>query len=180
VLERNLNGVKSVDLAALLSDATLFQLPTNAPAGAIYELIISVRDLAGNVAIPFRVLITVIRDEPPVIFIANTYIDSQEIQLSTTGTNLIARGQLLQIEGKIEDDKQLEYIQILTGVPGQEATVVNLKGADITLPFDFADPRSINKFRIPDSRTLSSYNLIIKVKDTKNAEVVRTFTFQVR
>jgi hypothetical protein len=86
----------------------------------------------------------------------------------------------VQIEGKIEDDSGLEYVQILWGVPGQETTVVNLKGEDITLPFDFANPISVNRFRVPDSRAVDAHNLIIKVKDLKNPEVVRQITFLIR
>lgn len=182
VFERNLNGATSVDLAELLASAgsNLFQPPANAPVGSIYELIISIRDIAGNVATPIRILITIIRDEPPTIFIANVYVDGKELILSSTAANIVGRGQTVQIEGKIEDDNGLEYIQILWGVPGQETTIVNLKGEDITLPFDFANPISVNRFRVPDSRTVTSHNLIIKVKDLKNPEVVRQITFLIR
>ncbi|GAB4188473.1 MAG: hypothetical protein OHK0057_27190 [Thermoflexibacter sp.] len=182
VFERNLSGATNVNLAELFASANpnLFQPPANAPAGAIYELIISVRDIAGNLATPIRILITVIRDEPPAIFIANVYVDGKELVLSPTSANIVGRGQTVQIEGKIEDDSGLEYIQILWGPPGQETTIVNLKGEDITLPFDFANPISVNRFKVPDSRVVDTHNLIVKVKDLKNPEVVRQITFLIR
>jgi len=187
VFEQNLNGATSVNLAELLASASpnLFQPPANAPVGSIYELVVSVRDIAGNVATPIRILITIIRDEPPVIFIANVYVDGKELILGVpsqgaAAANIVGRGQTVQIEGKIEDDSGLEYIQILWGPSGQETMVVNLRGSDITLPFDFANPISINRFRVPDDRQITTCNLIIKVKDLKNPEVLRQITFLVR
>lgn len=177
VFEQNLNGVKTIDVATLLATKpNLFQLPANAVAGGIFELVVTVRDVSGNTAQIFRVQLTVIRDEFPTIFVANAYIDNKEIRLGTT--NLIARGQVLQIEGKVEEDRGLEYIRIDWGPSGQEANIVNLKGADITLPFDFADQRSVNKFRVPEQGT-GSYTLIIRVKDLKNPEQIVRYTFRV-
>lgn len=180
VLEQNLGGAKTTDIAALLATKpNLFQIPASAVAGSIYELIVNVRDVAGNTAQVFRILLTVVRDEPPTIFIANTYIDSKEIRLSTEATNLIGRGQVFQIEGKVDEDKALEYIKIDWGVTGAEANIVDLKGANLTLPFDFADQKSINKFRVPDTSAISTYTLIIRVKDLKNPEQTLRYTFRV-
>jgi hypothetical protein len=182
VVERNLNGARSIKIEELLASipnsASLFQIPTNATPGSIFELIVAIRDQSGNVATPYRVLITVIRDEVPSIFVTRVSIDNREIILASA--NLVARGQTVQIDGKIEEDRGLEYIQILWGPEGQESTIVNLKGSNITLPFDFADPRSVNRFVVPDSRTITSMRLIIKAKDLKNPEEIRQFVFQVR
>jgi hypothetical protein len=189
VFQRNLNGTKSIDIDSLLAlSPNLFQLPANALSGAIYELVVTVRDQAGNTIQPFQILITVIRDEPPFVFVANTYVDNVEVRLrpiasiSTGGDiilNQIGRGQVLQIEGKIEEDRALEYVRIAWGPTGQETQIVDLKGTDITLPFDFADARSINRFRVPDTRNVDTYTLIIRVKDLKNAEVVIRYVFRV-
>lgn len=187
VFQRNFNGsIRTVKIDSLLAATpNLFQLPANAAPGAIYELIVTIRDQSGNVATPLRILITVIRDEPPIIFVANTYIDSREIRLTPSlsaaaaNVNPIARGQVFQIEGKVEEDRALEYIRIFWGPTGQEAQLVDLKGSDITLPFDFADARSINRFRVPDTRVGTSYTLIIRVKDLKNAEVSIRYVFNV-
>jgi hypothetical protein len=120
--------------------------------------------------------------------VANTYVDNVEVRLrpiasiSTGGDiilNQIGRGQVLQIEGKIEEDRALEYVRIAWGPTGQETQIVDLKGTDITLPFDFADARSINRFRVPDTRNVDTYTLIIRVKDLKNAEVVIRYVFRV-
>lgn len=177
VFEQNLNGVRTIDVAALLATRpNLFQLPANAVAGGIFELVVTVRDISGNTAQIFRILLTVIRDELPTIFIANAYIDSKEIRLGAT--NLISRGQVLQIEGKVDEDRSLEYIKIDWGPSGQEANVVNLKEADITLPFDLADRKSVNKFRVPEQAT-GLYILIIRVKDLKNPEQIVKYSFRV-
>ncbi len=188
VLQRNLGGAKRVRIDSLLAlTPNLFQLPANAIPGAIYELVVTITDLSGNSIQPFQILITVIRDEPPVVFVANTYIDNKEVRLirssglagGTAALNQIGRGQVLQVEGKVEEDRALEYIRIFWGPTGQETQVVDLKGADITLPFDFADARSINRFRVPDTRNIDTYTLIIRVKDLKNAEEITRYVFKV-
>ena len=197
VFQRNFAGtITRLRIDSLLATTpNLFQLPANAAPGAIYEIIFTIRDRSGNEAVtppPLRFLITVIRDEPPIFSPPTliTYIDSKEVRLipSLSATNIninqIARGQTLQIEGKIEEDRALEYIRVFWGPTGQETQLVDLKTADITLPFDFASlaartGRAGNTFAVPDTRVGSSYSLIIRAKDLKNPEIVLRYVFNI-
>ena len=172
---------KTITLEQLLPNP--LTLPSSAVAGSQYEFIITARDLAGNVSVPYRLVITVRRDEPPILFIANVYIDGREIAQATQISNLsVLAGQTLQVEGKVEEDRALEYFRINFGLAGtaQLPNLINLNTAQIKLPFDFADPLSTNRFRIPENaRAGQQYVLEIRVKDLKNPEVLRRFILTV-
>lgn len=182
VFRLNLAGT-SVQLGSILANQRF--TPPAVP-GAVYELVIFATDQAGNQASPFRIVINVVKDEPPQIIIAQMQINKNPISISPQ--NFISRGDTLEIFGKVIEDRALEYLQIFWGTENALERVVNLSASQLTpLPFDLADPRSVNRFIVPrlspipfPGSTLLVYILQLRAKDTRNPEVVVTYRFIVR
>jgi hypothetical protein len=169
-----------LELKSLLTN-TVFKLPTTSKAGDVYEVLLNLSDTSGNSAPVRRILLNVLKDELPSIFVTNTYLDNQEFVV-LSGNNPIKAGQTLKIEGKIEEDNKLDYIRINWGQRGQLQEQVRLNAAQlITLPFDFSDPQSKKTFKVPETAASGAiYELEIRVKDSKNDEVVRKYVFVIQ
>lgn len=178
VFRANLSGT-TVQLGTLLANQR-FQPPANATAGSIYEINLFATDSAGNEAQPFRILLNLTKDEPPQILLTEARIKDRPVTLSTSALNQLPVGEELVIFGKVLEDRALEYLQIFWGPEQRPERVVNLTAQQLTtLPFDLADPKSVNRFVITEQAAAATRNFILqfRVKDRRNPEVVLTYRF---
>ncbi|MCS7019302.1 MAG: hypothetical protein RMJ87_09475 [Cytophagales bacterium] len=180
VFRANLTGT-TVQLGTLLANQR-FQPPLTATAGSVYELILFASDSAGNRADPFRIVLNIVKDQPPQIVISEARIRGTLVNLSLTQPNPLPIGADLVIFGKVLEDRALEYFQIFWGPAQRPERLVNLTAQDLTpLPFDLSDPRSVNRFVAPMqpgiAPTMLEYVLEFRVKDNRNPEVVVTYRF---
>lgn len=180
VFRANLTGT-TVQLGSLLANQR-FQPPINALPGSAYELVLFASDSEGNQAQPFRIVLNIVKDEPPQIFLSEVRIGGVITNLSSTQPNPLPAEADLVIFGKVLEDRALEYLQIFWGPAQRPERIVNLTAADLTpLPFDLADPRSVNRFRAsPQAGTAREYVLEFRVKDTRNPEVKLTYRFVIQ
>jgi hypothetical protein len=180
VFRADLTGT-TVQLGDLLRNQR-FQ-PRAAVAGSVYEINLFATDSAGNNAQPFRIVLNITKDEPPQIVLTEARIRGVLTTLSLTQPNILPVGVELVIFGKILEDKALEYVQIFWGPARLPERIVNLTAQQLTsLPFDLADPNSVNRFVITERAAAVSGEFILqfRVKDTRNPEVVQTYRFVVQ
>jgi len=175
------NPADTILLNTLPEAGNTFPLPEEASTGDTYELIYFASDTAQNTAEPVRILVNVIKDDIPSIFVTNAYANDIELELNADSL-FIGAGEELQVEGKIEDDKALQYIRIYWGIQGFTALQREVLGENITeLPFDLSDLQSLNTFRVPPTAdTGRVYELRIEAKDTKNDPTIVQYFFRVR
>lgn len=179
VLNQSINIADSINIEDILGEIAV-RIPEDALIGSKYDFVMFATDTSQNISEPLRIEITVAQDQAPRIIVSNTLIDNLDTLLTKgiTGRNPIKAGQELRIEGKVEDDLGLEYYRVFWGIEGQEVRVVDLDGTGISLPFNFADVRSVNEFIVPqDARIGEIYKLSIKVKDLRNEEIETVFRF---
>ncbi len=153
----------------------------SASAGQTYELLMITEDVSGNTSVPYRILISILKDELPNILITDFYLDNISTRV-TAGENPIRAGQVLRIEGKIIEDFRLQELKIYWGVRNSPATLVNLSANNLTnLPFDFSSSGSRNVFPVPTDATAGTiYELKIEVKDNKNPTEIQRYFFKVQ
>lgn len=181
VFKRNLNTSTKVLLSNILKDFT-YSLPANTSVGTTLQFTLSALDSSGNFSVPYRFLLNVIKDEPPTIFVTNAYLDNIEFAIRENVITSIKAGQLLRIEGKIEEDNALQNIKIIWGEEGKPIQAeVDLSADKLTaLPFDFSDVKSKKTFRLPTTVAVGTiYVLEIIATDSKKQTVVRKFRFRV-
>ena len=181
VLNQSINVADSVAIENILGEVAV-RIPEDALIGSKYDFVLLATDTSQNVSEPLLVEITVAQDQAPRIIVSNTLIDNLDTLLTKglMARNPIKAGQELRIEGKVEDDLGLSYYRIFWGIEGQEVRIVDLDGTGLSLPFNFADIRSINEFTIPQAARLGDiYKLSIKVKDLRNEEIETVFRFVV-
>lgn len=152
-----------------------------AQAGQTYELLMVTEDVSGNTSVPYRILISILKDELPTILITDFYLDNIATRV-TSGENAIRAGQTLRIEGKIIEDFRLQELKVSWGERGATRTLVNLASDRLTnLPFDFSSVGSINTFTVPSTTAAGTiYELKIEVKDNKNPIEIRRYFFKVQ
>ncbi len=152
-----------------------------ASAGQTYELLMVTEDVSGNTSVPYRILISILKDELPNILITDFYLDNIATRV-TSGENPIRSGQTLRIEGKIIEDFRLQELKIYWGEKDAPRNLVNLTSDKLTnLPFDFSSVGSINTFTVPSEATAGTiYELKIEVKDNKNPTERRRYFFKVQ
>ncbi|WP_448518959.1 DUF4625 domain-containing protein [Rhodoflexus sp.] len=180
VFRANLSGT-TAQLGNLLANQR-FQPPADAVAGSSYEINLFATDSAGNKAQPFRLVLNITKDEPPQLLLTEARIRGELTTLSSTTPTPLPVGAELLIFGKIVEDRALEYVQIFWGPEQRPERVVNLTAQQLTpLPFDLADPNSVNRFVITERAAAASRNFVLqfRIKDTRNPEVVQTFRFVV-
>ena len=175
------NPTDTIFLNTLPKTANTFTLPQDASSGDTYELIYFALDTAQNTAKPIRILVNVIKDDIPSIFVTNAYTNDIELDLNADSL-FIGAGEELQVEGKIEEDKSLQYIRIYWGLKGFTSLQREILGENITeLPFDLSDLQSLNTFRVPTIiDTGRVYELRIEAKDTKNSPTIVQYFFHIR
>jgi hypothetical protein len=179
VLTQAIDIADSIAIEDVLGEVAVL-IPEEALVGSKYDFVLLATDTSQNVSEPFLIEISVAQDEAPRIIVSNTLIDNLDTLLTkgVTGQNPIKAGQEFRIEGKVEDDLGLSYYRIFWGIEGREARVVDLDNTELSLPFNFADTRSINEFIVPqDARVGDIYKLSIKVKDLRNEEIETVFRF---
>lgn len=153
---------------------------SDAIAGTPYDLTLVAEDSTGLASTPFRIKITVARDEPPIILVTDTYLNGQEARFSTSASTVVLPGDEVRFEGKIEEDVSFEYIQVYFGRSGNEQLQVELTAVDLAndLPFNLADGRFLNAFDIPEvAASGQTYVVRFVAKDRKNDEVEAEYRF---
>lgn len=157
-------------------------IPASARPGSEYELTLLAADERGNQD-SYKILITVLRDTPPDIFITGREVSptgaEEDIPLSTVSDVAIKRSSRLRIEGKIKEDIAFASIKISWGVVSEEEVKVNLTEDDLEglKIYDFASGE--NEFQVPDVPSGTKLHLIVEAVDKLGQTNKKVYTFAV-
>ncbi len=182
ILEESINGNSTINIRSLFGNIAV-PIPSNAAVGSSYQIVVLVKDTAGNESVAYIANILITRNAPPQILVANTYVNNIERNFSLTSPNQIPAGAVIRVEGKVEEDVALEYYRITWGVEGSEETIVNFNSTILqnNIPFNIANPISENEFLTNENvRAGTRYVLTFFVKDTLNAEVRLRYIFVIQ
>ncbi len=173
----------SVDVEALyVPEVIAVPIPVTARPGSDFELILLAGDDRGNVSEPYSIMIDVLRDTPPEIFVTTaTEIAptgaTRSLSLSTVTPVGIKENRRLRIDGKIKEDIAFKSIKILWGAAGSEEEQVNLSEDDLfgLSIYDFST--GSNEYLVPDVAVGTVLNLIIEASDNRDQTVKIIYKF---